>query len=339
MFKTSSLSKKSIKLFTINMTTACMLAAATLCGSVCAAEYSRAPTTDATLIKTLPGFRNATAHVNGTTLHYVIGGKGRPLVLLPGWPQTWWAYHKIMPDLSKHYQVIAVDLRGMGSSAKPTGGYDKKNMAKDIHELLLSLGHGRASIVGHDIGSQVAWSFGANFPEATEKLVLIDLPHLDESVYSWPILPTLNKFGDKVDPAHVFAWWFAFHQVKLLPEKLLAGRVHLEQEWFFTYVMKDESALTPMDRAVYANAYQGVEAIRASNSWFQAFPQDVEDQKSYGKLNMPVLGLGSTTYSWLQSVLAAKATQANTVKINSGHLIPEEAPRETLKEILGFLAE
>lgn len=101
--------------------------------------------------------------------------------------------------------------------------------------------------------------------------------------------------------------------------------------------MKDESALTPLDRAVYANAYQSADAIRAGNAWYQAFPQDIEDQKAYGKLTMPVLGLASTTYGWLQPVLAAKATNATTVKVNSGHLIPEEAPAQTLGLILDFL--
>lgn len=97
---------------------AAVTAALALAGGAMAqtVKYSKASTSDATLIKSLPGFSNATARVNGTTIHYVVGGKGAPLVLLPGWPQTWWTFHKIMPELAKHYQVIAVDLRGMGSS-------------------------------------------------------------------------------------------------------------------------------------------------------------------------------------------------------------------------------
>src|SRR4029077_14821341 len=99
-------------------------------------SQNMADTSDAALDASLPGdFRNGYAEVNGTRIHYVEGGKGTPVLLLPGWPQTWWEFHKIMPELAKRHRVIAVDLRGMGGSAKPGLGYDKKNMAKDIHEL------------------------------------------------------------------------------------------------------------------------------------------------------------------------------------------------------------
>src|SRR5260370_20040768 len=91
---------------------------------------------DAALVRSLPGYENGFAKVNGTRLHYVAGGKGEPLVLLPGWPETWWAFHKMMPRLGEHYRVIAVDIRGMGSSDKPAGGYDKKTIAQDIRELI-----------------------------------------------------------------------------------------------------------------------------------------------------------------------------------------------------------
>lgn len=300
-------------------------------------KYSKASTTDATLLKTLPGFSDAKAEVNGTTIHYVVGGQGKPLVLLPGWPQTWWTYHKVMPELAKSYKVIVVDLRGMGSSSKPAGGYDKKTMAKDIYDLLQKLGYDKAYIAGHDIGAQVAWSFAANYPQATEKLIMMDVPHLDQSLYSWPLLPALNTFGPKIDENNAFAWWFAFHQVKGLPEKILAGRIQLEQEWFFTYLMKDESVLTPLDRSVYRNAYNSADAIRAGNAWYQAFPQDIADEKAYQKLTMPVLGLAGPGYNWLNYSLSAKATNSSTIHMDSGHFVQEEAPVETTKLMLDFL--
>jgi pimeloyl-ACP methyl ester carboxylesterase len=301
-------------------------------------KISHTELSDSALVKTLSGFRNGSADVNGTRLHFVEGGTGDPLVLLPGWPETWWAFHKIMPELAKHYHVISVDLRGMGSSAKPAAGYEKKNMAKDIYELLKKRGYEKANIAGHDIGSQVAWSFAANYPQATNKLVLMDVPHPDQGLYSWPIIPAVGTFNEKIDEKAPFPWWFAFHQVKGLPEKLLAGRMHLEQEWFFTYLMKDESALSAKDRAIYANAYNSAEAIRAGNAWYQAFPQDIVDEKTYKKLEMPVLGIAGPGYGWLSSTLAAKASNAHTIKLeNSGHFVQEEAPAETLKAMLEFL--
>jgi pimeloyl-ACP methyl ester carboxylesterase len=297
-----------------------------------------ASVSDAALVKSLPGFQEGFAEVNGVRLHYVAGGNGEPLVLLPGWPQTWWAYHKIMPALAQHYRVISVDLRGMGASAKPADGYDKKTMAADIHALVRKLGYDKAVIVGHDIGSQVAYAYAANFPQATSKLVMMDVPHPDPGLATWPLLPQAGTFGDKIDEAHAFAWWFAFHQVKGLPEDILAGREYLEQEWFYRYLLKDESAINARDRAVYRKAYASRDAIRAGNAWYQAFPQDILDYKTYGRLEMPVLALGGPGYGWLKATLEPTVTQLNVVKMaDSGHFIAEEKPAETIDAIEAFL--
>lgn len=302
-----------------------------------APAVSQTDISDAALVARLPGFENGYASVNGVRIHYVIGGKGEPLVLLPGWPETWWAFNKVMPTLAKQYRVISVDLRGMGSSDKPAGGYDKKNMAKDIRELLRHLGHDKALVVGHDIGAQVAFSFAANYPESTRKLVMLDVPHPDESLLSWPMLPAHGTFTDKIDERYPYVWWFAFHQVKGLPEQLLEGRVHLEHNWFFKYLLLDEASIGPGDRAIYAAAYNSADAIRAGNAWYQAFTQDIIDSKTYGKLQMPVLGLAGPGYEWLKATLATKATDAKVVRIaNSGHFVQEEQPAATSAAMLEF---
>lgn len=303
-----------------------------------AAAAAPAAVSDAALVKTLPGFQEGFADVNGVRLHYVAGGSGSPVVLLPGWPETWWAFHKIMPALARHHRVISVDLRGMGASSMPAGGYDKKTMAADIEALVRHLGYDKATVIGHDIGSQVAYAYAANFPQATDKLVLIEVPHPDQSLYSWPILPQAGTFGDKIDDAHPFAWWFAFHQVKGLPEQLLEGRQYLEQEWFFRYLLKDEGAIDARDRAVYRKAYASRAAIRAGNAWYQAFPQDILDDKAYGTLTMPVLAIGGPGYGWLQAVLTPKTTNLKLVKAEgSGHFVAEEKPAETTAWIEDFL--
>lgn len=293
---------------------------------------------DAALLKMLPGFKDGYAVVNGIKLHYVIGGAGQPLVLLPGWPETWWGYHKVMPTLAASYTVISVDMRGMGSSARPVGGYDKKTMAADIYALVQKLGYQSAHIVGHDIGSQVAYSYAANFPQGTNKLVMLDVPPSTEGLLSLPMLPEHGTFGDKIDPAHPYLWWFAFHQVKGLPEKMLAGRVGLEQEWFFRYMAIDEGAIDALDRAVYANSYNSADAIRASNGWYQSFTQDIIDDKGYGELKMPVLALGGPGYERLKGVMSKKATNFTAIKVeNSGHFVQEEQPAQVSKLILDFL--
>tara|TARA_R110002033_G_scaffold142072_1_gene180512 strand:- start:1540 stop:1911 length:372 start_codon:yes stop_codon:yes gene_type:complete len=120
--------------------------------------------TDEELIKLVPNFVNNYVEVNGTKLHYVKGGQGEPLILIPGYPETWWAYHKVMPILAEKQCVVVVEMRGMGSSDKPAEGYTKKNMAKDIFELTKILGYEKVNIGGHDIGAHVAFSFATNFP-------------------------------------------------------------------------------------------------------------------------------------------------------------------------------
>jgi pimeloyl-ACP methyl ester carboxylesterase len=312
---------------------------ASLCVPVLAQPAAQTDVSDAALLRDLPGFTDGYAQAGNVRLHYVIGGKGKPLVLLPGWPETWWSFHKMMPALARDHRVIVVDLRGMGNSDKPATGYDKKTMAKDILGLVRKLGFDKVDIVGHDIGSQVAYSFAANFPASTRKLVLLDVPHPDAALAKWTLLPPVDGLGDRATDGHSFAWWFAFHQVTGLPEDLMAdGRIEIEQRWFFHYLTADDSAIDVRDRAVYAQAYRAREAIRAGNAWYQAFPQDIVDDGTYARLEMPVLALGGPGYTWLKSTLPAKTTDLRVVKIeNSGHFIPEEQPDVAAKLISDFL--
>jgi pimeloyl-ACP methyl ester carboxylesterase len=302
------------------------------------AAASSADVSDAALVKSLPGFRNGYATVNGVRLHYVSGGKGAPLVLLPGWPETWWTFHKIMPVLAQHYTVIVVDLRGMGASSKPVDGYDKKTMAADIHELTRSLGYDKVAIAGHDIGSAVAFAYAENYPDATDKLVMMEFPHPDDSLQTLPLLPAQGAYGDRLGSARPNLWWFAFNQVKGLPEQLLAGRFRLEEDWLFHYFLVNEDAVDARDRAVYEHAYNRADAIRAGNAWYQAFPQDVIDNRSYGQLSMPVLVMGGPAYKWMTKVVGQKAANLSAVDIeNSGHFIQEEQPEVVAQTMLGFL--
>jgi pimeloyl-ACP methyl ester carboxylesterase len=302
-----------------------------------AAATQSAATSDDALVKRLPGFTRRHAEANGVNLHYVEGGKGDAVLLLPGWPQTWWSYHKVMPALAAKYRVLAIDIRGMGASGKPAGGYDKKTMAADIHALMRGLGLRRAHIVGHDIGAQVAHSFAANHPEATRTVTLLDVAHPDEGLLSWPLLPKHGTFGDKIDENNAYAWWFAFHQVKGLPEDLLEGRAHIEHEWFYRYLLKNEAAISPHDRAVYARAYGSREAIRAGNAWYQSFTQDIIDEKTYAPLRMPVLGVAGPGYGWLKGSLEANAHSPDVVKLqDSGHFVQEEQPEKLVRLLLAF---
>lgn len=320
--------------FAVTVSAAHAVDAAPLAGS----HRAVADVSDASLVKSLPGFKNGYAEVNGVRLHYVTGGKGEALVLLPGWPETWWTFHKIMPALAEHYTVIAVDLRGMGTSSRPAGGYDKKTMAADIYALVKSLGYDKAEIAGHDIGSAVAFAYAENYPQATDKLVMMEFPHPDESLMSFPLLPSQGRVGGKVGASRPYLWWFAFNQVNGLPETLLAGRFKVEQDWLYNYFLVNDSAVGARDRAVYEQAYNSADAIRASNAWYQAFAQDVADNKGYGKLGMPVLVLAGPAYKWMKVVVTKKATNVTAVDVaNSGHFVQEEQPAFVSKTIGDFL--
>jgi len=293
---------------------------------------------DAALLKTLPGFQQAFASVNGVRLHYVVGGEGPPLVLLPGWPETWWSYHKVMPALAKHHRLIVVDLRGMGQSDKPEGGYDKKTMAGDIRALVRHLGYEKVDIAGHDIGSMVAYAYAANYSDATRKLVMMDVAHPDKGLATWALLPDVGGVPDKMGDSKPYPWWFAFHQVRGLPEDLVADRPEVEQRWFFKYLLVNDGAIDATDRAVYAAAYRGRRAYAAGTAWYQAFPQDIVDDGAYGKIKVPVLALGGPGYFWLKATLTGRADALKLVKVEgSGHFVAEEKPAFVTAQIDDFL--
>ncbi|WP_329380462.1 alpha/beta hydrolase [Streptomyces sp. NBC_01351] len=289
------------------------------------------PLDDAALAASLDGgFTSRHAEVNGTRLHYVEGGSGETLVLLGGWPQTWWQWNKVMPALARRYRVIAVDLRGMGGSAKPEDGYDKKTMAADVRALLDHLSIGSAHLAGHDIGAMVAYAFAANHPEATRRIALLDVLHPDDSWAQMPLLPRSDLF-------HL--WWFAFNQVEGLPERLLEGRYHLLLDWLFGNAAVDQSSIDVRSRAVYARAYDSPDAIRAGNAWYRAFGQDIADLADYTPVAAPLLALGGEYSNYEQLVAAVPALGIDTrvVRVDgSGHYVPEEQPEFVVAELTRF---
>lgn len=297
--------------------------------------------TDEELIRDWVGFKNQYADVNGTQLHYVDGGSGPVLVCLPGWPQTWYSYKGIAIDLAKHFRVIVVDIRGMGSSATPQDGYDKRTMANDVHELIKHLGLQEVYLLGHDIGGMVAMSLAFNYPQAVNKLILADGLHPNEGMMQMPLMPAAGTFGDKIDTQRPYTWWMSFNQVKHLPEKLLEGRFRYLLDWLFHYVMVDDTKMPDFEREVYANVYNQPERIRASNAWYQTFAQDIEDSKSYQPLTMPVLGIASNvSYGFYRFALPQVAEQHELVHLaDTGHYMFEENPREVTEAIIQYLQE
>lgn len=280
------------------------------------------------------GFAEHRTRVAGLGLHYVIGGHGPTLVLLHGYPQTWYEWHRIMPALAEHYTVIAPDLPGAGQSDAPASGYDKKTMAADIHALLASLGKdGDVRIVGHDIGTMVAYSYAAQYPDTVRKLVLSEAPIPDDSIYT---IPSLTAKGPGV-------WNFGFFNLTDgLPENMIRGR---EVAWTGGFIGGFEGvpgAVSDADVRVYAHYLRDPAHLAASLAWFRVFPQDIRDNDGFRRtpLSMPVLAIGASgSLGEAEGVQAARyASHVTGVTVaDTGHWLYEERPEQLTAMLLDFL--
>ncbi|MFI0470343.1 alpha/beta fold hydrolase [Saccharopolyspora sp. 5N102] len=297
--------------------------------------------TDAELAASLGGgFTSEHADVNGTRLHHVTGGRGEPLVLLGGWPQTWWQFRKVLPELARRYRVTAVDLRGMGSSAKPESGYDKPTMARDIRELIRHLGHESAFVAGHDIGASVGYHLAAGHPETVRRLVTVDMGVPDASWLDITMLPGSDDQAAALEVGRGgYPWWFAFNQLRGLPEQLLAGRFRHLIDWLYGHMLLDQASVDEDARRVYAHAYDDPDAIRAGNGWYQTMRQDVAALATYAPVELPILTLaGESSYPALRAQMGPdKGTDIRVVEVRcSGHYVPEEQPDAVVRELTGF---
>jgi len=274
------------------------------------------------------GFTERFTEVNGVRLHYLIGGKGSPVVLLHGYAQTGHMWRPLMQPLAKRHTVIVPDLRGAGGSNKPESGYDKKNMAVDIHELTTVLGFERVSIVGHDIGLMVAYAYAAQFPQATERVVLMDA-----------FLPGIGNWKD----VWLMRDLWHFHFYGKVPLALVKGRERTYFEHFWNDFAADpKQSVSEADRRIYARAYAKPGGMRAGFEYFRNFEQDAKDfeQLSKTKLSMPLLVLtgekASGTFLIDQAKLVATDVRGQVVP-GSGHWLMDEAPQTVIPVIIDFL--
>ena len=271
-------------------------------------------------------FSHHTAAVNGIQMHYVIGGHGDPVVLLHGWPQTWYEWRHVMPALARNYTVIAPDLRGLGESSKPITGYDGKTTAEDIHQLVTKLGFNDIFLVGHDFGVQVAYSYAAGHPNETKRLVILDVPVAG-------IGPGGNITG---------LWWAQFHNVHDIPEMLVTGHEREYLTWFYRYSC-NPAAITEEDIDEYVSHYSSPGGMRAGFEYYRALSEDIKQNKEYSmvKLPMPVLVLGgecSFGDAALDSMRLLATDVRGSVIPNTGHWIPEEQPKFLADQLFKFFA-
>lgn len=272
------------------------------------------------------GFEHGMARVNGTKLHYVRAGEGDPLVLLHGWPQTWYEWRHVIPKLTDEYTVIAPDLRGMGDSAKPMDGYDKRTVATDVRELVHHLGFEEISLVGHDWGMPTAYAYAAQYRDEVRALAVLEA-----------MLP-----GIREDEKRGRLWHVDFHGVRDLPERLVSGRERLYLSWFYRVGAYDPSAIDEDAREEYVRCYSAPGGLRGGFEHYRAFDTDAEHNRQHAEtpLEMPVLALGGAASFREMPIRDMEAVAANVdgeVVERAGHWIPEERPAYFVERLRSFL--
>ena len=274
------------------------------------------------------------AQIEDCLIHYVMAGSGEPLVLLHGWPQTWYEWRRVIRPLSKHFQVIAPDLRGLGDSGRPQEGYDKRTISEDVFKLIHShLGLDRICLVGHDWGGPVAFSYAANHRLAVRRLALLDV--------------TVPGDGKEFLSQGGRRWHHGFHRTLDLPEALIQGKERIYLSWFYRNFAFQPNAIDETAVTEYLRTYTQPGALRAGFSYYRTIPQDIVDNRAAldreGKLTIPVLGLGGDS-AWgrgtevVESLnRVAKDVSGGQIQ-NCGHFIPEEQPEATADALLQFFS-
>jgi pimeloyl-ACP methyl ester carboxylesterase len=267
---------------------------------------------------------------NGTTLYVRTGGHGPPVVLLHGYGETGDMWASMATDLVQDHQVVVPDLRGLGLSSKPPGGYDKKTQAGDLAGVLADLGVDQIDLVAHDIGNMVAFQFAAQHPERVRRLVLIDAP-----------VPGVGPWEEIL--RNPLLWHFRFGGPDM--ERLVAGRERIYLDRFWNEFSADPAKINEAARAHYAQLYALPGAMHSGFAQFAAFDQDAADNRAWlatgARLEMPILAVGGEKSfgTTMAAVMRAAATNVQEGIIPaSGHWIMEENPQATITLVRGFLA-
>ena len=275
-------------------------------------------------MKSFPAsFRTQNIETEGAMIHVRLGGHGPAVVLLHGFGDTGDMWAALAADLERDHAVVVPDLRGMGLSSHPAGGYDKRTQAADIRSVLTRLGLDRAAIVGHDIGTMVAYAYAVRYPDKTEKLVVMDAP-----------VPGIPPWDQVV--RNPLLWHFDLGGRDM--ERLVAGRERIYLDRFWNDFAGDPSKIDEATRAHYAELYARPGAMRSAFAQFRSIRQDAEDNKASmaTKLTMPVLAVGGeksfgATEAAVMRNAAVKVTEL--VIPNSGHWLMEEQPEATIAAI------
>ncbi len=271
----------------------------------------------------LAGFKQGMVSIPGDSLHYVKGGSGPVLVLIHGWPMTWWEWHTVMPSLAKTHTVIAFDLPGLGDSTTPTsGGYTAADTATRLHEAINALGYNQISILSHDLGVNVAYAYTRLYASSVTKLAVLE--------------SLLNGYG--LESIYAFSFHFDLNMAASpTPEDIINDR---EAEvaylnYLYTFAQKP-GAITNFDKATWYDAYSCPANREAGYNYYRAFPDNEtwNIQTNTSKLTVPVLAMGGEDSFGTEvgtSMENVDSDVSTVVAPGSGHYIPEEDP--------GYLSE
>ena len=284
-------------------------------------------------------FRHGSAAVNGIRQHYVEGGEGAPVLLVPGWPQSWYAWRYIMPQLAASgRRVIAVDPRGYGDSDRPAFGYDMKTVAAEMHgfaEALGLLGGSGLDVVGHDIGTWISYAYAADWPGDVKRLALFD--------GAIPGVTPPPPAGIPPAEQNIKTWHFAFNRLDDLPELLLHGREREFLTWFFSSKAVRPWAIGPSDLDEYVRVAQVPGTARASSAYYRAsFGTEGLAQnraRAEKKLTLPILAYGAdhgVAGSLVETLRGIAENVQGGIFTSCGHYMPEEAPEAILRELFRF---
>lgn len=277
--------------------------------------------------------QQATAHqinIGGINVNYYEAGKGTPLILLHGWPQTSYIWRKVIPALQKQYRVLAIDLPGMGNTDSLPSS-DTLAVARLIKTFCDRLQLSQVHLIGHDIGGWVAVTFALEYQQTLKSLMVLDagIPGL---------IP--NEVFSPLNAKKI--WQFYFHAIDQIPEFLLAGKEKEYLNWYFSTKTSVKGTFTAEDIELYVKAYSGEERLRKGFDYYRAFAASATQNKSYRqKLQLPILAIGGADAQAANvGVALQKISSTEIIALtieDCGHYIVEEQPELFIKHALSFL--
>ncbi|WP_053119689.1 alpha/beta fold hydrolase [Pseudomonas sp. P1.31] len=274
------------------------------------------------------GFKTQDIKVEGATMHVRVGGKGPAVVLLHGFGDTGDMWAPLATDLARDHTVVVPDLRGMGLSSIPEGGYDKKTQAGDIRGVLSALKIEHSVVIGHDIGTMVAFAYAARYPQLTDRLVVMDAP-----------VPGITPWNDIVRSPML--WHFDFGGKDM--ERLVAGRERIYLDRFWNEFAGNPAKVDEQTRQHYAKLYARPGAMHAAFAQFRSIRQDALDNEPVLQkhLSMPVLAVGGEKSFGNNEAIVMRNAADNVTEVvipAAGHWLMEEAPVPTIKAVRDFIS-